>query len=369
MSASPFRIPRPSGTTGRGPLVFAAVIIFTALLVGLVTSHSGRPSSGSTSLQAVEVLKHLEVPEGYIAVAVMFSLETCPTCNEMLPYWRQLEENPPEGVMVAHINYDESTSHLFTKYGVTETPTYIMVGRGGKILARHVGPFPGPNVTKSMYDWVTSAVSGMKASEASGPSMYSLAAYPVLGAMLALSPCVTPVLALYAGMGASGRRGERCLVCGLASFAGILVLGGIVVVATSLVARVVPGLLLAMAVAAILFGAYSLQGSSPMTGFGRFASAGLPAACFGFGLVALQCSLPLLGGTIALAASTGSLFMGLTGVVLLALGLSSVLTLLLYAATKASSLIARLTGNPALVERVGGAILMVVGVYLIVSGW
>ncbi len=368
MPASSFRIRQEPGARGRAPLVLAVIIVSTALLVGLLASYSGKPGSGASGPQIADLLQHVQLPEGYSALAVMFSSETCPTCNEMLPYWRQLEESPPQGIMVVHINYDASTATLFAKYGVTETPTYVVLDSEGRILARYTGRFSGPNITRSMYEWITGATSS---AEGGGPKpqLYSLAAYPVLGAMLALSPCVTPVLALYAGMGASGRRTGRCVVCGVASFAGILVLGGIVVVATSLVAKAVPGLLMAMAVAAILFGAYSLQGSSPMAGLGRLASAGLPLACFGFGLVALQCSLPLLGGTIALAASTGSLTVGLTGVVLLALGLSTVLTLLLYTATRASSLIARLTGNPALVERAGGVILMVVGVYLMVSGW
>lgn len=368
MPSSPFRIRQEPGAQGRAPLVFAAILVFTALLVGLLASYSGKPGAGASEPQIADLLQHVQLPEGYSALAVMFSSETCPTCNRMLPYWRQLEEAPPQGVMVVHINYDAATAALFAKYGVTETPTYVVLDSGGRILARYTGPFTGSNITRSMYDWIVNAASSVEGGEPK-PHLYSLVAYPVLGAMLALSPCVTPVLALYAGIGSSGRKTSHCLACGLASFAGILVLGGVVVVATSLAAKMVPGLLMAMAVAAILFGAYSLQGASPMAGFGRLASAGLPAACFGFGLVVLQCSLPLLGGTLALAASTGNLSVGLAGVALLALGLSTVLTLLLYAATRASGLVARLTGNPALVERVGGAILVVAGIYLMVSGW
>ena len=85
-------------------------------------------------------------------VAIMFSSDTCPVCQVMEPYWRELcrQEGGDIGFYLLKLNDD--TIKVFMKYNVQETPTFIVFD-GGKPVARHIGAFGGSNITETMLEW------------------------------------------------------------------------------------------------------------------------------------------------------------------------------------------------------------------------
>ncbi len=92
-------------------------------------------------------------------VAVMFKSATCPVCKRMYPYWFTLENSNIKGVKFYDVTYDTNVAELFQRYGIEDVPTFIIF-KNGKIVARHVGAFPGPNVTQSMLNWVMESIKG-----------------------------------------------------------------------------------------------------------------------------------------------------------------------------------------------------------------
>ncbi len=90
-------------------------------------------------------------------VAVMFRSENCPVCKAMYPYWAVLEQKSGELPLDFYdIMYTSATAEAFAKYGVEETPTFI-VFVDGEPVARHVGGFQGANITRAMLLWARAA--------------------------------------------------------------------------------------------------------------------------------------------------------------------------------------------------------------------
>jgi len=92
-------------------------------------------------------------------VAVMFESPTCPVCKRMAPYWAVLEKRSRELPLdFYHVMFSRATLSLFQRYGVEDTPTFIVFVRG-KPVARHVGGFAGEgNVSDVMLSWARSVV-------------------------------------------------------------------------------------------------------------------------------------------------------------------------------------------------------------------
>lgn len=56
-------------------------------------------------------------------VAIMFWSKLCSTCEEIMPYWVELERHPPEGIKVIDIELVVGkTDELFIELGIRETP-------------------------------------------------------------------------------------------------------------------------------------------------------------------------------------------------------------------------------------------------------
>ncbi len=90
-------------------------------------------------------------------VAVMFESPTCPVCKRMYPYWLKLEKASSSlPIDFYHIMYSEESATAFQKYGVHDTPTFI-VFVNGRPAARHVGGFEGENITAVMLSWALGA--------------------------------------------------------------------------------------------------------------------------------------------------------------------------------------------------------------------
>lgn len=98
-------------------------------------------------------------------VAVMFESYTCPACARMRPFWSKLEAREGLPVEFYHIYATGATISVFQRYGVEETPTFI-VFVDGKPVARHVGTFEAPHgktVDEVMLEWAVAAAEAAKA--------------------------------------------------------------------------------------------------------------------------------------------------------------------------------------------------------------
>lgn len=347
--------------------ILAIVIILTSVVLGLMISFRG----GATPQISTGDLDR-QLKEGI--VAVMFWSETCSACERMMPYWKEVESSPPLGIKVMDVPLvPGQTDRLFLEYGVTETPTFLLL-RGGALVDMIVGEVEARDPASYLRNWIESSSKLVATVESRGSEWKpaTLALLPFIGALVALSPCSAPIVAAYATMG--GVRGkENYAICLGSSLVGTMILGFLLVIGASLVAGLVKGLTFSLAVAAILFGALSISTASescPLPGQNvrGLLSSGLPAACFSFGLVSLQCSLPLLAGYIALISATGDVLIGLLGVTLFALGMAIALVVSLHLVKKATGMFSKVLSNPAWLERIGGGLLIVLGLYLVLTG-
>jgi len=92
-------------------------------------------------------------------IAVMFETYTCPVCKRMYPYWSVLEKQSDTlPIEFYHMFFSEATADIFMRYGVEETPTFI-VFVNGKPVARHVGAFEAEagNISDVMLSWALAA--------------------------------------------------------------------------------------------------------------------------------------------------------------------------------------------------------------------
>ncbi len=330
-----------------------------------------------------------EVINNHTYAAVMFEGPRCPICKKMEPYWRQLEPVAPRllGVHLYRIVYSPATHEAFARYGVEDTPTFILFANG-KPVARHVGAFPGPNVTQSMLDWLRSSLERAK-TEAAPPSepgrgeasrlaeeavgglavLAAAAAALVAGVLTTFSPCVLPVLLVYvSSLASQGRRmgvGD-CSVCGAAAAAGALGIAALFVAAGAVAAGVQNLLVPMVASAVIAVGVAALLGVPMEFGSLRARRGGLLGFCGLYGVLALQCTLPLVAGALLLAMGTGNLVTGGLVALSFAAGLGVSLSATLYAATTlGSGFVNRLLAKSDLLNRIGGAVMVAAGVYLL----
>ncbi|ABM81337.1 thioredoxin fold domain-containing protein [Hyperthermus butylicus] len=136
-------------------VTISAVVVFSLLVYMEGDSKVYLKVSGNSipNLAALEkLLEETEKP-----VAVMFEAPSCPVCRKMYPYWARLEEASSQlPVEFYHIMYSGESDPAFRRYGVSETPTFI-VFVDGKPVARHVGGFWGGNITEAMLSWALSA--------------------------------------------------------------------------------------------------------------------------------------------------------------------------------------------------------------------
>jgi cytochrome c biogenesis protein CcdA/thiol-disulfide isomerase/thioredoxin len=135
--------------------VLTAAIAFAAIegLEAISRAYTEVVGSRIPNLASLEKV----VSESEKPVAVMFEAETCPICRKIFPYWARLEEASDElPVAFYHITYSAESAPAFIKYGVTETPTFI-VFVDGKPVARYVGGFEADNITEAILAWVLAA--------------------------------------------------------------------------------------------------------------------------------------------------------------------------------------------------------------------
>ncbi len=343
---------------GQGML--AAVVVVSSVGLGIVLAPPvGRGIGGLTAAGDLE--------RG--VVAVMFWSWTCPSCERMKPAWDSIEASPPPGVRAVDVPLiPGETDRTFSEYGVTETPTFLVL-REGAVVGRLVGEVGG-DPEAVLREWIEESVGSAEAESAAGPASAPLYLLPALGALMALSPCSAPLVAAYATVG-GGRRARDYILCAASSFLGTAALAALLGLASSAAIGVMGGVRRAMASAAVLFGsiaAFSASDSCPIPGrrIRSILSSSLPAACFGFGLVAAQCGLPLLAGYVALVGAAGDPATGVAGAVLLAAGMSAALAASLYLIGRVGVLGGPISSSKWF-ERSAGAILAALGIYLMLE--
>jgi cytochrome c biogenesis protein CcdA/thiol-disulfide isomerase/thioredoxin len=239
---------------------------------------------------------------------------------------------------------------------------------------------PSLNLSKAaqLISANTTSVEGEATPITSKPSRQSVTATSIVGAIAAFvagfvaafSPCVLPLLVTQAAtMSVSGRRlsAATCGACGLASFAGVIAIGLLFVVAGALAAGVQQVLLPVIALAIIAAGAASMFGVPvELDAMFSLRRGGVIGFCAAYGFLAVQCSLPLVVGSLLLVAGSGA---GLSGVLVatsFALGVSIPLAIILYAVSRlGAGIVNRIMERKKVLDLLGGGVLLASGVYLL----
>lgn len=375
---------RLAGVVVVAAAALAALIAFASLAVDADASKAYVEFVESGYSITSSKLFSEKVLDAQGAVAVMFRSETCPTCERMYPYWRVVEEKALElGFRAYDVKLTRETSRVFDRYGVHDLPTFI-VFYDGEPVARYVGAFTPDdgNITRAMIEWVAASIQGSRleaAVEEQGPQAQqqgqesspfaalaaSVAAALAAGVVASLSPCVLPLLVTNSVALARRGRGPGiagCLACSLSAFAGVMAVGVVFLLASSLLAEVQTVVMSVVAVAVVAAGVSSLLGLPvEMPSSRRIRSGSLAVFCGLYGLLALQCSLPMVVGALLLVLGSGGLGKGLVVLLAFSLGLSLPLSAALYLGPR----MAALAGRVEVLERAGGAVMVLAGVVLL----
>jgi len=366
----------------RDAVAAVAAVALAGAILGLLVPHvllgfTNHFYSGPLVLGAEEFQRLLE--EGGV-FAVMFSSDSCPACRKMEPFWRELAS---QGYPVYIVKLSRDTLPLFQRYGVSETPTFIVFS-SGEPVAVHRGAFDGPDVAGEMRAWLEAALAAAAAGErletrgaeysvVEGSTVEAQTRLETLAAMLvagfaagvaaSASPCTLPALALYAASLArrgGGRLAGFALEASAAAALAVAAVGSLALLAGSIVAALQSTLLYSAAMALVALGVAQLLGIDvfvPLT-------ASLPRrpglAGLSYGLIAGQCSLPLTAAALALAAASPP-EAGATVILGLSLGTALPVAAVTLAASRAASAAARL-------ERLRtplGAVLAVTGLLIL----
>lgn len=157
------------------------------------------------------------------------------------------------------------------------------------------------------------------------------------GLIASLSPCVFPLLVSYTASLASGSRGARIgswdpVKAFAAAAAGAVGVGAVFVALGEAVARVSGILLPTAALTLAAAGLLELLGVPTFVNVSVRAGRGLVSFTLLYGILAVQCSFPLVAGALLLVAS-GGVEAGLPALAGFALGISAPVGLAVWAAT------------------------------------
>ncbi len=127
------------------------IIGLTAIITTILFNQMIMVQYGS-QIEIKNVKEFEEILKKYPLVAVMFEGPKCPYCKLMKPYWVKLSESGLSNVKIYAVMFNPETQEVFYRYGVSETPTFILF-RNGKPIAVHVGAFSG-DVLLAMKSWI-----------------------------------------------------------------------------------------------------------------------------------------------------------------------------------------------------------------------
>jgi thiol-disulfide isomerase/thioredoxin len=347
---------------GSRALTILLIVLLTSSALGLILSvGSGQPTLGAPSLLELLGSSGFNVT-GYKAVAIMFDSETCPTCKEMRPYWGRIESNPPEGVLVTHVVLQSSRgSEFFALFGVTQTPTFIILTPDLREVRRYTGAFGGSDVEKAMRDWITGS---LKDGVNAGGFGVELIAYPVLGALIALSPCTAPLLAIYITLLSSkpSSRVQECFKCSLLALIGLMVIGLTLIVSITLASNIIEAAPTMISTLTMMMGFLTiLNPGIHATTLTRSGSRYF--VCLAYSIIVAQCSLPLLTGALISTVKT-SIIDSFTSLTLLALGLTLTLAFIIVTSGSVIERVYAIVGAGRLTI-VSGILLVTLGAYML----
>ncbi len=214
------------------------------------------------------------------------------------------------------------------------------------------------------------AVAAPGKAAASATVLVGAASALVAGVVSVFSPCVLPLLVTQVSVVVrSGRRlgVGSCMGCGLAAAAGVVAIGGLFLVAAQLAAGLQQVLLPVVAVAIVAAGLASLLGVPvELEGLISARRGGLMGFCALYGVLAVQCNLPIVLGVLLLIAGLGMSVGGLAALAALAVGSGVPLAAVMLAASRGGAGLAeRILARNELLNRVAGAVLAAAGVYLL----
>lgn len=296
-----------------------------------------------------------ELSEG--KVAVMFWSSSCSTCEKLLPHWRAIERNPPDGFKVIDIELIPGvTDKLFQELGISETPTFIVFDNGKEI--RRISGDVGGNAEEFLRDW-------MEGRERS-TLIFGILPFSILGGLVSLSPCSLPLTAALVSASGISRKRDY-FTCFLAVSAGVAALGLAVILLSVLATQLVNWLSYGFAIAAMVLGTYSLISPERACRIPKMKlwSTGKYLACFGSAFVMIQCNFPILTGSLILLGTLKDPVRGFLSLISLSLSMSLSLIILLAAS---KSLAAKFTRSRGIgLARLSGAVLLAIGAYYLIS--
>jgi len=198
------------------------------------------------------------------------------------------------------------------------------------------------------------------------------AAAAVSGIIAVFSPCVLPLLFTQLSVvAASGRRlgAGHCVACGVAAAAGILAFGALFLAFGGLVSSLQRILLPVVAAAVVAAGAASLLGVPvELQGMVSAKRGGLMGFCALYGFLAVQCNLPIVIGALFLVLGLGLSLGGFLALVSLAAGVGIPLAVVMWLVSRGGAAMAdKLLRRNELLTRVGGAVMLAAGLYLLLT--
>ncbi len=386
-------------------IILAAVILAAVILSYALTLHLEDVKryylGGIGDIYAIQnPLQFDRLLKEYTVVAVMFESPTCPHCRRLYPYWHQVEIAAPllsqqlgVNVSVNHVMYSSATDPIFRRYHIEETPTLILFVNGKPVSIKGYADF-GPEFVRdpveAIKEWIVSTAeralqSSSNTSLSSRASMYRgealaasagllaavlmLASALAAGVLSAFSPCVLPLLITYISSTATLAKRlntSTCTLCGLAAAAGGVAIALVFVVAGSIASVIQDVLMPAIAATVLALGIALLLGVPMEVGTAKIARKGLLGFCGIYGLLSLQCTLPLVAGALLLALGAGNLLLGAGVALAFGIGLGASLAAVLYATSRAGTALAnKLLAKSDLLNRIGGAVMIAAGLYLL----
>ena len=202
-------------------------------------------------------------------------------------------------------------------------------------------------------------------------------ALPFLGAIVGFttglvavfSPCVLPILVAQLSLLAQGKRAKTlssCISCAVASMAGTIGIGGLFLLAAIAATTIQEVLLPVLAALILASGITSLLGVPfELRALVSSHRGGLLGFCTVYGVLAVQCNLPIVTGALLMIASSQTISQGLVTLLSFSLGISLPLAIIVFVASKMPEKLGRLERYSGILNRIGGGVLILAGMVLL----
>ncbi len=319
-------------------------------------------------------------------VASFFSTPGCSDCDRMRPIWQALSEKYSGAMSFVEVEYSLMTSEVFDKYGVLETPTFILFVNGANV-SRYDGSFASPDNMDQFLQTAFSTEHAKSSPMGNQLTLLSVSESPpllisiILGFSVFASPCVLPLLPGYLAILFAGRKKNRSRICVASASslvfgaASILLVGFVFVILGDafwslllLGKLLISFVLLALGLATLLdvsILAPKVVNVSSITGV---SARSVCAYSFLFGFLSLGCSLPLLVGAVLNIIGGLDVYSMSVRLLAFAVGFASPLAALTFATGAGVSVSTlNLRKMSGIMSKVGGASLVAASVLLLVT--